>query len=167
MIMTIAKTILRVFVLCALLGLPGAHAAGNEPGGQGLGLSPDLAALLRAEMAELSGGLGQLAVAVPTGDWATVSAVADKMNGSYLMKQALTADQKAELQRVLPEHFRHLDADFHRRSEKLGAAAAAADAELVVYQLSRLIEACTVCHATFARHRFAGFKNTADGAHSH
>ena len=73
------------------------------------------------------------------------------------MEKKLTPSQAEELERALPQRFKELDAEFHLRAQRLGAAAAAHDAELVVYHYSRLIESCTTCHAAYAGTRFPGF----------
>tara|TARA_R110001599_G_scaffold353838_1_gene599677 strand:- start:37197 stop:37376 length:180 start_codon:yes stop_codon:yes gene_type:complete len=58
------------------------------------------------------------------------------------MEKKLTAAQVKELEQVLPVHFKQLDAEFHQRVVRLGAAASTHDAELVAFEYSRLPETC-------------------------
>ena len=143
-------------------GAPGGHHA---PGS--LVLSPGLLELLRAEMREISGGVGSVPLALAMGDWNAIHDTGVKLRDSYIMKKSLTPTQKAELQRVLPEAFRRLDAGFHQRAEQMARAAAAHDAELVVFHYSRLVEGCTLCHGAFAPERFPGLASPAAEGHHH
>lgn len=56
---------------------------------------------------------------------------------------------------------------YHQRAEMLGAAAAAHDAELVMFHYSRLLESCTRCHAAYAGARFPGFTSPDPEHHTH
>lgn len=134
---------------------------------QELALSPEVRELLRAEMREVATGTQQLAVAIAGADWTGIAATADRIRASYIMAKRLSPAQRAELERVLPERFRLLDAGFHDRAARLGAAAVAHDAELAAFHYSRLVEACTTCHAAFARTRFPGFGRPAEPARHH
>jgi cytochrome c556 len=124
---------------------------------QDLKLSPELLKLLRAEMGEIAGGVQGIALSVAIADWRSIQETSEKIRASYIMEKKLTPAQAEELERVLPEHFKELDSEFHQRAGKLGQAAAAHDPELIVFHYSRLIESCVPCHATYARSRFPGF----------
>lgn len=139
----------------------GQHVAGN------LVLSPALLELLRAEMREISGGIGSVPLALAMGEWAAIHDTGVKLRDSYIMKKSLTPAQKDELLQVLPEAFRRLDAGFHQRAEQMARAAAAHDAELVVFHYSRLVEGCALCHGAFAPERFPGLASPAAEAHHH
>lgn len=130
-------------------------------------LSPDLLNLLRAEMRELAGGVQGVALALVTADWKAIQEASSKIRASYLMERKLTPAQAKELAHALPEHFKQLDAEFHQRAEKLGAAAAAHDPELVVFHYARLVESCAHCHAAYARSRFPGFAPPIQQGHHH
>jgi hypothetical protein len=130
-------------------------------------LSPDVLALLRAEMIEITGGVQGIAYFLATADWHSIHETSEKIRDSYIMNLKLTAAQIEELEHALPERFRQLDAEFHQRAGKLGAAARAHDAEQVVFQYSRLLETCTVCHAAYAGSRFPGFVSKAPKEHAH
>jgi cytochrome c556 len=83
------------------------------------------------------------------------------------MEKKLTPAQSKELDDALPEQFKRIDAEFHARAEKLGAAAASHDAELVIHHYTRMLESCTQCHARFAPARFSGFLSPAQDGHHH
>jgi cytochrome c556 len=124
---------------------------------QDLKLSPELLKLLRAEMGEIAGGVQGIALSLAIADWRSIQETSEKMRASYIMEKKLTPAQAEELERVLPEHFKELDSEFHQKAGKLCQAAAAHDPELIVFHYSRLIESCVPCHATYARSRFPGF----------
>ncbi|MGB8691957.1 MAG: hypothetical protein WCD08_00420 [Steroidobacteraceae bacterium] len=124
---------------------------------QDLKLSPELLKLLRAEMGEIAGGVQGIALSLAIADWGSIQETSEKIRASYIMEKKLTPAQAEELERVLPEHFKELDSEFHQKAEKLGQAAAVHDPELIVFHYYRLIESCVPCHATYARSRFPGF----------
>jgi len=134
---------------------------------QDVQLSPDLLSLLRAEMLEIAGGMQGIALALATADWMSIQETSSKIRDSYIMDRKLTPAQAEELEQVLPEQFKQLDAEFHQRAEKLGAAAQAHDRELTVFQYSRLLESCTLCHAAYATTRFPGFAAAVRQDHHH
>jgi cytochrome c556 len=121
-------------------------------------LSAAVKNLLLAEMREIAGGVQGMALAIAIGDWSSIQSTSTSIRASYIMEKKLTAAQAEELERALPQRFKELDANFHLRAQRLGAAAAAHDAELVAYHYSRLIESCTTCHAAYAGTRFPGFE---------
>ena len=130
-------------------------------------LSPELLNLLRAEMREISGGVQGMALSIATANWESIQETSAKIRASYIMEKKLTPAQAAELEAALPEQFKQLDAGFHKRAEKVGTAAAAHDAELVVFQYSRLLESCATCHSEFAKSRFPEFSSATHQTHHH
>lgn len=143
------------------------HAAEPHAVRQDIMLSPDVLNLLRAEMREIAGGIQGTALSLATADWMSIQETSRKIQASYIMENKLTAAQAKELEQALPAHFKRLDAEFHQRAERLGAAAAAHDAELTAFQYSRLIESCALCHSAYAKSRFPGFSSHASQSHSH
>jgi cytochrome c556 len=156
-----------ICVLASVISLAGALAHAAEPAAapRSLQLSASVKNLLTAEMVELTKGMQGLTLAIASADWASIQSTSTRIRESYIMEKQLTAPQAEELERALPERFKELDAEFHQRAQRLGAAAAAHDAELVVYHYSRLIESCTACHAAYAGARFPGF--AAPSQHGH
>jgi cytochrome c556 len=120
-------------------------------------LSPQVLELLRAEMREVSAGVQAMALSIASGDWRAIQDTSARIRASYIMEKQLTPAQARELETALPPRFKALDAEFHDGAGKLGAAAAAHDAKLVVAQYSRMLESCTACHAAFASTRFPNF----------
>lgn len=165
----------RAILLGIVTGLNSlAPAQGAEPAAapaaaasRSLPLSPGVKTLLTAEMVEIAKGVQGLTLAIASADWTAIQATSAHIRASYIMEKQLTAAQAEELERVLPERFKELDAEFHQRAQRLGAAAAAHDADLVVYHYARLIESCTACHATYAGALFPGFSAPAASPHTH
>jgi len=159
-------TIIGVFA-CLFICSASIRADGDPPPGQDIQLSPELLDLLRAEMREISTGIQGIAVSLATADWGSVKQTSAKISASYIMKQSLTPAQANELKQALPEQFKLLDAEFHRRADRLGAAAEAHNAELAAFHYSRLVGSCAHCHAKFASQRFPGFTRAHEKEHHH
>jgi hypothetical protein len=156
------RILISMLVIAGLAAAPGhADAAGDVQ------LSPDLLNLLRAEMREISAGVQAMALALATADWKSIQETGAKIRASYILEKNLTPAQAAELGEALPEQFRLLDAQFHQRAEKAGAAAAAHDAELVTFHYARMLESCTACHSEFAKSRFPAFSPATYPDHHH
>jgi cytochrome c556 len=143
------------------------YAAEPHTPQDGIVLSPGVLNLLRAEMREIAGGVQGIALSLATADWRSIEETSTKIRASYIMEKKLTSDQAKELENALPEQFKRLDAEFHQRAEKLGAAAATRDSELAVFHYSRLVESCVHCHASFAGKRFPGFASPEAQGHHH
>lgn len=143
------------------------YAAEQEKAHQDVALSPDLAELLREEMREIAVGVQSIPLSLVSANWTSIVETSAKIQASYIMGQKLTPAQVKELEQALPAHFKQLDAEFHQRAGRLGAAAAAHDAELVSFQYSRLIETCAACHAAYATVRFPGFSPAPQQDHHH
>lgn len=155
-------------LLAAAATAPAADSHHAEPAAAGsVKLSPAVLELLRAEMREIAGGMQSMSLAIAIGDWNSVRDTSTKIQSSYIMNRKLSAAQQAELEHALPELFRHMDAQFHQQAGKAAAAAAAHDAEAVVFQYARMLESCTACHAAFARPRFRGFEPEPATPHHH
>lgn len=127
-------------------------------------LSPQVLELLRAEMREVSTGVQAMAFSIASGDWRAIQETSARIRASYIMEKQLTPAQARELEKALPPRFKALDADFHDRAGKLGSAAAAHDAQLVVARYSRILQSCTACHAEFAKSRFPNFASRSNPA---
>ncbi len=153
-------TALTVVFVCS------SQAWAQSSDGPTVELSPELRAAFIAEMQHLDLGLQRVVSAVARADWAAVERDAGEIKGSFILEQRLSADQRGELHRVLPESFLALDREFHAQSQRLASAAKSADAELAAFYTYKLTEACVGCHATYARHRFPGL-SPAPEAHHH
>ena len=162
------KPLAAMLVIGGLAAIP-VHACAAEPDAarQDIELSPDLLNLLKAEMGEIAVGMQSIPLSLVSADWKSIHQTSKKIQASYIMQKQLTAAQSKELEQALPAYFKRLDAEFHQRAERLGAAAAAHDPELVAFQYSRLLESCTLCHSAYAKSRFPGFTAPVAEAHSH
>jgi cytochrome c556 len=163
------NTFLATIIAISSLAAVSVRSYAAEPHAQqdGISLSPDVLNLLREEMREIAGGVQGVALSLATADWKSIEETSTKIRASYIMEKKLTPAQAKELANALPEQFKQLDAEFHQRAEKLGAAAAAHDPELAVFHYSRLVESCVRCHASFAGKRFPGLDSQEPLVHHH
>jgi hypothetical protein len=150
-----APTWLLATVVCLTVALPGLIRAESSDGPTAA-LSPELRAAFVAEMQRLDLGLQRAVSALARADWVAAERNALEIKDAFILKQRLSAEQRAELHQVLPEAFLELDREFHARAEQLAAAAKGGDAELAAFHTYKLTEACVSCHARFAQHRFPG-----------
>jgi hypothetical protein len=156
----------RSFVLMAIGLLAWSpHVLAEPPEGPTTGLSPELRAAFIAEMQNLDSILQSAVSAVARADWAAAEHAAHTIKGAFILEQQLSADQLAELQRVLPAAFVALDRAFHEQAERLALAAKAADAQLAAFSTYKLTEACISCHSQYAQHRFPGLSAPATDHH--
>ena len=86
-------------------------------------------------------------MALASADWKSIHVTSKHIRASYIMEKKLTEAQAKELESALPAYFKQLDAEFHQRAAKLGAAAAAHDdpesrmrLRSIDVQLGRLVE---------------------------
>lgn len=120
---------------------------------------PHLQTILREEMRALQQAMSKIVNALPTGDWPTVTNTAQAIHDSFILQQKLT-EQDRERLRHLPTEFVRIDQAFHQQAIKLREAAAAKDAELSVFYVSRMLDKCMQCHARFAAQRFPGLQSS-------
>lgn len=138
----------------------------SEDASEGFGLSEGTMELLRQEMRALTVDVNTLPAAIATGDWETVADTAGRMQASYIMEQELSESQRMELSRSLPDHFKHLDAAFHREAGELQRAARQGDADIVTFRFQRMLNTCTDCHVAYAPSRFPGFRAEPEAGHA-
>ena len=162
------KLLAAVIVIGSLVAVTAnTRAAESHAPSRVIVLSPELLNLLTEEMREVAAGVQGVALSLASGDWKSIEETSARIQASYIMEKKLTASQARELQQALPAHFKQLDAEFHSRAGRLGAAAAAHDSELVAFHYSRLIESCAACHAAYAGQRFPGFSTPVQQGHHH
>ena len=145
----------RVFLTVAVLGTAASGLAA-EPVGPAL--TPKLLDTLREEMRLVLEGSRDILTALVTGDHATVAAQAQAIDDSFILEQALTAQDRGDLEAALPPAFVEIDTAFHRTAAELAAAARAGDAGREAALFGRMVEACTDCHSRFAGDRFPGLE---------
>lgn len=163
-----------IATMAALAMLRGA-SAGPEHGGHGAdaapaagveALSAPLREALSQEMLALQSGMMTIIPAFAAGSWTEVAATARRMEQSYILKQALSAEQREELHRLLPAGFLELDAQFHYLAGMLEHAASNRKPELAAFYFSRMMEACATCHSRYAAGKFPALAAEDEG-HGH
>lgn len=145
---------------------PAAHAAEPSPMPE-LQLSAETRTLLQAEMREIASGVQVLTTALSTADWKTLQSTATSIRDSYIFARQLSAEQRKELLYKLPNGFRVLDRDFHRRADRLAAAAEVRDGDLATFYFYRLMDSCVACHSQYVGGRFPGFNVVDPEEHQH
>lgn len=143
----------KIVVVIAALFLFGGVDAADPVGPK---LTPRLKALLADEMQQVAEATGDLALAIAAGDHATVNRLASAVRDSFILKQSLTEQDKKDLMSAVPVGFVTLDRNFHGLAGKLAVQADRQNTELQNFYFSRMLEACTSCHAQFATDRFPG-----------
>lgn len=120
-------------------------------------LTPKIQELLRTEMISINGASQQIHAALLAGDDERVAALAQQIHDSFIMKQSMTAEDKAQLMAIAPKGFIQMDKEFHEISAELARAARAGDKPLQQQQFSRMIEACSTCHTQYGTDRIPKF----------
>lgn len=120
-------------------------------------LSAETRALLQEEMRNMASGMQTLTAALAAADWNTLQTTAEQIRDSYILVRRLSTGQRKELLHRLPNGFRVLDRNFHRRADRLAVAAAAHDSDLAGFYLYRMMDSCVACHAQYAAERFPAF----------
>lgn len=157
-------------LLSVALGYPAlANDAPHVTQAEGVeALSPPMRAALSQEMVALQNGMMSIVPAFVSGNWALVSETASKMAESHILRQALSAEQREELHRLLPARFLEMDAQFHELAGMLAHAADNRKPELAAFYYSRMLEACATCHARYATAKFPALAPTdATKPHEH
>jgi cytochrome c556 len=117
-------------------------------------LTPKLRELLRKEMLSVEEASQQILSALIAGDDARVADLAQNIHDSFILKQAMTPQDKQDLIAAVPEDFVMRDRGFHQLSAGLAQVAREGDRDAQRAEFGRMIEACTSCHARYATDRF-------------
>lgn len=153
---------MKPFALLALLagllaaGIPATHAE-DPPAMPTRQLSATTRALLQEEMRGIGSGMQTLTTALAAADWKTLQTTAEQIRDSYILVRRLSTEQRKELLHLLPNGFRVLDRNFHRRADRLAAAAQTRDSDLATFYLYRMMDSCVACHSQYAGERFPAF----------
>lgn len=144
------------------------HHGHEAPTGGVQALSPPLREALSQEMVQLQTGMMTMVPAFASGDWPSIAETARNIEQSFILAQALSAEQIDELHHALPAEFLAMDAEFHYLAGMLGHAADNRKPELAAFYYSRMLEACNACHTQFATEKFPALAPPEDGpAHGH
>ncbi len=131
-------------------------------------LSPPLKQALADEMLGIQNAMMDLVPSISAGDWPQVAKLAKQIEGSFIMKQKLSAEQMEELHHALPDSFIELDRSFHQMAGMLAHVAEAGHVELVSFYFYKLNEGCVSCHSKYAKHRFPAFSaKSQEPQHAH
>ena len=120
-------------------------------------LTPKLQELLQKEMQSINDASQKILAAVVAGDDSRVAKLAQQIHDSFILRQSMTPEDKAQLMTVAPEGFVQMDRDFHETAAELATVARAGNKPLQYEQFGRMIETCGACHAHYATDRFTGF----------
>ncbi|NOQ13153.1 MAG: hypothetical protein GQ583_01555 [Methyloprofundus sp.] len=130
-------------------------------------LDEDIHQLLQQEMQAIQQGMMSLIPAIASGDWEKVAVIGKTIEGSYLLKQKLTIEQRHALHKSLPAGFIKQDQAFHHSAGMLAHAAEMGHPDIVNFYFYKLSTACVQCHAEFATDRFPGLVAKQSEAHHH
>ena len=81
-------------------------------------LTPRLQNLLRKEMLSVNEASQGILVAMVTGDDETVATLAQQNHDSFILRQSMTPDDKADLMAPVPENFSKMNRGSHEISSK-------------------------------------------------
>jgi hypothetical protein len=121
-------------------------------------LTDKLRETLREEMQQILAASQDILAALVIGDHANVATLAQQIDASFILEQALTEQDLRDLEAAAPPAFLELDAAFHATSAELAAAAQAKNAAREAELFGRMVQECTECHGRFATDRFPGLE---------
>jgi len=139
---------------CSTLHSTGNHAKALNTQQTPLLLDNEIKQLLQQEMQAIQSGMMSLIPVIASGDWEQVATIGKQLEGSYILKQKLSIEQRHALHKSLPTGFIKQDQAFHRSAGMLAHAAEMGHADIVNFYFYKLIAACVACHTEYATHRF-------------
>lgn len=120
-------------------------------------LPPEVRGLLIQEMIAILGATQNIINAMVRGDDALVADEAQQIHDSFILAQALTAEQKKALLAAASAEFLAKDEAFHALGAALADAARAGDKPRQQAIFNDMLHACVACHTDHAAQRFPGF----------
>jgi len=151
-----ARSILPGLVLAVCLMFAGFVPAQNaEPVWPKL--TPKVQNLLRREMLSINDASQKILVALVAGEDSRVAELAQQIHDSFILRQSMTPEDKADLMAAVPKDFVRMDQTLHEISAELAQAAQAGDRAQQHERFSQMIKACSACHAQYATDRFPKF----------
>lgn len=130
-------------------------------------LSPELRELLKQEMMAIEKGMKKIIPAYISGDLGKIEKIAHKIEGSYILKQKITKEQKKELRKKLPKEFIAKDKQFHKYAGMLAHVSKEKHMELVGFYYAKMLESCVGCHSKYATHKFPDLAHKEADTHHH
>lgn len=119
-------------------------------------LTPKLQDLLRKEMISVNEASQEILAALVAGDDERVARLAQQIHDSFILRQSMTPEDKADLMASVPDDFVTMDSGFHEISAELAQAARIKDRQRQLKLFGRMINACVACHTRYAADRFSG-----------
>lgn len=149
---------IKLLAMALLISCSQAVDAGGEPGSDvGTSLPPRVRGLLIQEMQAILGATKAILDALVRGEDVIVADNARAIHDSFIMKQEMTEADREALIDTVPPGFLERDRQFHELSARLAGAARRGDKPQQAALFADMLDACTGCHARFARGRFPGF----------
>ncbi len=146
---------ISILALCSIFSVNSqAESKTHDKRPTAIELPSEIKSLLRQEMQQLQQGMQALLPAIVSGDNNKITAIAQKMQHSYIMKQKLTPKQMHVLHKNLPPAFIQLDQKFHGFASMLAHVAEENKSELISFYFYKLTETCVECHRKYAQKRF-------------
>lgn len=119
-------------------------------------LTDRLSQLLQQEMRSIQSAMASIHISMVTGEHERVETKAQQIHDSFIMKQALTEQDKKDLMSAVPEGFVKLDKDFHRLAAGLAEAAKDRDTQKQYELYNEMTGSCIACHSRYVSDRFDG-----------
>lgn len=149
-------TLLLALSVLPAMATPTQNAKDGGESGANVGtvLPPKVRGLLIQEMNAILGASQAILDALVRGQDEVVAEKAQSIHDSFVMKQAMTADDRKALLAAVPKDFLKRDRAFHVLGASLADAARKGDkaAQLRLYR--DMISACVECHTRHAQDRF-------------
>lgn len=117
-------------------------------------LNDRLSSLLQEEMRAIQSAMAAIHSAMVIGDHETVSNEAEHIHHSFIMKQALSEQDRVDLVSAVPEGFLAMDKEFHQLAAVLAEAGRQKDTQQQSRHYNGLTQACLNCHSTYVADRF-------------
>lgn len=142
-----------------LAGSAGAQDTGLESveGPVGPRLTAKVRGLLVEEMNAILIASSMMQAALVRGEWQKVAEQADGIRDSFILKKALTPEDRKSLRAAVGDAFITRDQAFHKLAGELAEAARAGDYTVQARLYGDMIVACTECHRRYATDRFPGY----------
>lgn len=151
-----SRLFLRTLILATCIVFGGmALAQGAEPVSPKL--TPKLRDLLRKEMLSIDDASREILAALVRGDDARIAELAQQIHDSFILRQSMTSEDKADLMKAVPDGFVQQDRQLHEIAAALAAAARSGDNAEQHEQFGQMIRQCSACHSRYARDRFPRF----------
>lgn len=123
-----------------------------------LSLTKKLQRLLSAEMNAVQNAMINLSIAIPAGDWGSVTSTAGSIRDGYIMENKLSENEMMDFRKSLPAGYVKIDQAYKQLAEEMVDAAKKGDADAVNMTYYKINSACIECHVKYAKDRFPGFR---------